>query len=87
MTKKPSRVRVLMMPYQDDADKDAVGYPGPATVPTGLPNDQATRTPIDLAACGQHHLRDGKARRIPRRFNLTPRCVVRNLEKVEAWLE
>ena len=26
MTKKPSRVHVLMMPYQDDGDKDPVGY-------------------------------------------------------------
>ena len=37
MTKKPSRVRVLMMPYHDDGDKDPVGYSGPATVLTGLP--------------------------------------------------
>lgn len=37
MTKKPSRVRVLMMPYQDDDDRGPVGYSGPATVLTGLP--------------------------------------------------
>lgn len=37
MTKKPSRVRILMMPYQHDDDKDPVGYSGPATVLTGLP--------------------------------------------------
>lgn len=37
MSKKPSRVRVLMMPYQDDDDRDPVGYAGPATVLTGLP--------------------------------------------------
>lgn len=37
MTKKPSRVRILMMPYHDDGDKDPVGYSGPATVLTGLP--------------------------------------------------
>jgi hypothetical protein len=29
MTKKPSRVRVLMMPYQDDEDGDQVGYTSP----------------------------------------------------------
>jgi hypothetical protein len=28
MTKKPSRVRVLMMPYHDDGGKDPVGYSG-----------------------------------------------------------
>lgn len=37
MTKKPSRVRILMMPYQDDDNKDPVGYCAPATVLTGLP--------------------------------------------------
>jgi hypothetical protein len=26
MIKKPTCVRVLMMPYQDDGDKDQVGY-------------------------------------------------------------
>ena len=36
MIKKP-RVRILMMPYQDDDDKDPTGYAGPATVLTGLP--------------------------------------------------
>ena len=36
-TKKPSRVRILMMPYQEDEDSDPVGYSGPATVLTGLP--------------------------------------------------
>ena len=35
--KKPSRVRILMMPYQEDEDSDPVGYSGPATVLTGLP--------------------------------------------------
>ncbi|MBM7405923.1 hypothetical protein EDF69_001489 [Sphingomonas sp. JUb134] len=28
MTKKPSRVRVLMMPYQEDDDRDPVGCEG-----------------------------------------------------------
>lgn len=37
MIKKPSRVRILMMSYQDDDDKDPAGYAGPATVLTGLP--------------------------------------------------
>lgn len=36
MTKKPSRVRILM-PYKEDEDSDPVGYSGPATVLTGLP--------------------------------------------------
>jgi hypothetical protein len=35
MTKKLSRVRILMMPYQHGEDSDAVVYSGPATVLTG----------------------------------------------------
>jgi len=65
MTKKPSRVRVLMMPYYDDGDKDPVGYSGPATVLTGLAaNDTAARVAAHRAARRKHHLRDGEARRI-----------------------
>lgn len=37
MIKKPNRVRVLMMPYQDDSDTAPTGYSGGATVLTGLP--------------------------------------------------
>jgi prophage regulatory protein len=37
MTRKPSRVRILTMPYQEDADSDPVGNFGPATALTGLP--------------------------------------------------
>jgi prophage regulatory protein len=37
MTKKPSRVRILMMPFQDGDDRNPAGYSGPATVLTGLP--------------------------------------------------
>jgi prophage regulatory protein len=53
MSKKPSRVLVLMMPYQDDDDRDRVGYAGPATVLTGLPRPDAhqrTTRPVKTAA-------------------------------------
>jgi prophage regulatory protein len=43
MTKKPSRVRILMMPYQEDENSDPVGYSGPATFLTRPSSDhQAT---------------------------------------------
>ncbi len=41
MTKKPSCVCVLMMPYHDDRNKDPVGYFCTATVLTGLPRTGA----------------------------------------------
>jgi hypothetical protein len=44
MTKKPSRVRVLIMPYQDGDDRGPTGYADPATVLTGLPR---TKQKID----------------------------------------
>jgi len=88
MTKKPSRVRVLMMPYHDDGDKDPVGYSGPATVLTGLPRTirrHELRLIVPLAESTIYEME--KRGEFSRRFNLTPRCVVWDLEEVEAWLE
>jgi hypothetical protein len=38
VSKSPRRVRVLMMPYQDDEDKNPVGYPifFPTAIPAAL---------------------------------------------------
>lgn len=36
-SKKPSRIRILMMPYQEDEGSNPAGFSGPATVLTGLP--------------------------------------------------
>lgn len=58
MTKKPNRVRILMMPYQDDDNKDPVGYSGPATVLTGLPRTirrHELRLIVPLAACASSY--------------------------------
>lgn len=88
MTKKPSRVYVLMMPYQDDDDRDPVGYSGPATVLTGLPRTirrHELRLIVPLADSTIYEME--KRGEFPRRFNLSPRCIVWNLEEVEAWLE
>lgn len=88
MTKKPSRVRVLRMPYQDDDDRDPVGYSGPATVLTGLPRTirrYELRLIVPLADSTIYEME--KRGDFPRRFNLTPRCVVWDLEEVETWLE
>ena len=83
MTKKPSRVRVLMMPYHDDG-----GYSGPATVLTGLPRTirrHELRLIVPLTESTIYEME--KRGEFPRRFNLTPRCVVWDLEEVETWLE
>lgn len=77
MSKKPSRVRVLMMPYQVDDDRDPVGYSGPATVLTGLPRTirrHELRLIVPLADSTIYEME--KRGEFPRRFNLTPRCVV-----------
>jgi prophage regulatory protein len=88
MTKKPSRVRILMMPYHEDEDSDPVGCSGPATVLTGLPRTirpHELRLIVPLADSTSYEME--KRGEFPRRFNLTPRCVVWDLEEVEAWLE
>jgi prophage regulatory protein len=88
MTKKPSRSRILMMPYQDDENSDPKGYSRPATVLTGLPRTirrYELRLIVPLADSTIYEME--KRGEFPRRFNLTPRCVVWDLEEVEAWLE
>jgi prophage regulatory protein len=75
VSKKPSRMRVLMMPYQDDEDKDPVGYSGRATVLTGLPRTikrHELRLIVPLADSTIFEMeRRGE---FPRRFHLSPRC-------------
>jgi prophage regulatory protein len=89
MTRKsPGRVRILMMPYQEDENSDPVGYSGPATVLTGLPRTirrHELRLIVPLADSTIYEME--KRGEFPRRFNLTPRCVVWDLEEVEAWLQ
>jgi prophage regulatory protein len=88
MTKKPSRLRILMMPYQDDEDSDPVGYSGPATVLTGLPRTirrHELRLIVPLTDSTIYEME--KRGEFPRRFNLTPRCVVWDLEVAVAELE
>ncbi len=87
-SKQPSRVRILMMPYQEDEDSDPVGCAGPATLLTGLPRTirrHELRLIVPLADGTIYEME--KRGEFPRRFNLTPRCVVWDLEEVEAWLE
>ena len=88
MSKNPNRVRVLIIPYQDEGDKDPKGYSGPATVLTGLPRTirrHELRLIVPLADSTIYEME--KRGDFPRRFNLTPRCVVWGLAEVETWLE
>lgn len=88
MTKKPSRVRIPMMPNQDRETSDPAGYRGPATVLTSLPRTirrHELRLIVPLADSTIYEME--KRGEFPHRFNLTPRCVVWDLKEVEAWLE
>lgn len=88
MTKKTSRIRILMMPYQNHDGKDPVAYSGPVTVLTGLPRTirrHELKLIVPLADSTVYEME--KRGEFPRRFNITPRCVVWDLEEVEAWLE
>jgi predicted DNA-binding transcriptional regulator AlpA len=88
LVKKPSRVRILMVPYREDKDSDPTGYSGPATVLTGLPRTirrHELRLIVPLADSTIYQME--KRGEFPHRFNLTPRCVVWDLEEVETWLE
>jgi prophage regulatory protein len=86
--KNPSRVRILMMPYQKDEYGEPVSYSGPATVLTGLPRTirrHELRLVVPLADSTIYEME--KRGEFPRRFKLTTRCVVWDLEEVEAWLQ
>ncbi|MEV4934874.1 helix-turn-helix transcriptional regulator [Sphingobium sp. LSP13-1-1.1] len=88
MAKKPNRVRILLMPLRDGDNDEPAGYSGPATVMTGLPRTirrHELRLIVPLADSTIFEMeRRGE---FPQRFNLTPRCVVWDLEEVETWLE
>lgn len=73
---------------QENEDSDPVGYSGPTTVLTGLPRTirrHELRLIVPLADSTIYKME--KRGELPRRFNLTPLCVVWDLEEVEAWLE
>jgi prophage regulatory protein len=85
MTKQRS-VRIVMMPYQEDDDPK--GCSRTATILTGLPRTirrHELRLIVPLAYSTIYEME--KRGEFPRRFNLTPRCVVWDLEEVETWLE
>ncbi len=66
MAKKPSRVRILVMPYQEDEDSNPVGRSGPATVLTGLPRTirrHELRRIVPLADCAIYEM--GKRGELP----------------------
>jgi prophage regulatory protein len=85
MTKQRS-VRIVMMPYQEDDDPK--GCSRTVTILTGPPRTirrHELRLIVPLADITIYEME--KRGEFPRRFNLTPRCVVWNLEEVETWLE
>ena len=85
MTKQRS-VRIVMISHQEDDDPE--GSFRAATVLFGLPRTirrHELRLIVPLADTTIYEME--KRGEFPRRFNLTPRCVVWNLEEVETWLE
>jgi predicted DNA-binding transcriptional regulator AlpA len=88
MPKKPDRVRILVMPLREGNNGEPVEYSGPATVLTGLPRAirrHELRLIVPLADSTIYEME--KRGDLPRRFNLTPRCVVWDLKEIQGWLE
>ncbi len=64
------------------------GDANPLTTPSALHFKRAIRRSELRQIVPHHDLRDGTAgSEFPRRFYLTPRCVVWDLAEVEAWIE
>src|ERR1700731_4759160 len=81
MTKQRS-LRIVTMPNLYDEDSCTT------TVLIGLPRTirrHELRLVVPLADSTIYEME--KRGEFPRRFNLTPRCIVWDLEEVEAWLE
>jgi prophage regulatory protein len=88
MTKKPGRVHILMEPHHEDEHSGPMGYSHSGTVLMGLPRTirrHELRLIVPLADSTIYEME--KRREFPHRFNLTPRCVVQDLEEVETWLK
>jgi Prophage CP4-57 regulatory protein (AlpA) len=82
VTNKPTRVRILMMPHQDSAGIDPVAYTGPATVLTGLPRTIRRHELLLIVPLADSTIYEMERRGdFPRRFNLSPRCVVGTWKK------
>lgn len=88
MTKKPSRIRILMTPGRAGEGHAPDTYSGPTTVLSGLPRmirKHELKLVVPLADSTIFEME--KRGEFPRRFNLSPRCVVWDLAEVETWLE
>jgi len=87
MAKRPNRARIVMPSYEDDSEREAAGNSKHAAILTGLPRTirrHELKLMVPLADSTIHTLE--KLGEFPRRFNLTPRCVVWDFEEVEAWI-
>jgi prophage regulatory protein len=80
------RVRIVMISHQEDDDPE--GSSRTAAVLFSLPRTirrDELRLIVPLADTTIYEME--KRGEFPHRFNLTPRCVVWDLEEVETWME
>ncbi len=79
--------RCIRMPAEDGGGRAAVSHGKLATALTGLPRTirrQGLRLIVPLAESTIYEME--QRGEFPGRFSLSPRCVVWDLEEVEAWL-
>lgn len=87
MTRNPNRVHMLMGSYEIDRPVVPPKHAGPTTVPTGLPRTIRRHELHMIVPLADTTIYEMEIRgEFPRRYYLTPRCVVWDLDEVEAWL-
>lgn len=85
VTKKSSRVLVLVMTYRADEHSDPIGYSHPATALTGMPRTIRRHQLRHIAPLADRTIYEMEKRgEFPRRLNLTLRCVASDIVEIVA---
>jgi len=87
MTRNPDRVHMLMGSYEIDRQAAPLKHAGPTAVLAGLPRTIRRHELHMIVPLADTTIYEMEIRgEFPRRYYLTPRCVVWDLDEVEAWL-